>query len=1012
MHIWRQSSISFLSRFATLTPTITILFSAMPQKTTNARAWGTRFDTLPSSPPSSPPPPNAEVIGGTPSADASTYKKTEKAVTPHDASVFVGSLPTNIEHNELTRLLGEHLSEHTEIKNLKIIRDSKGGVCAFVQCEDATAAASLIHTLQTSVPKPFFGRILRYEPARAFRTLFISYRPPIQYKSDGEAIALDLPHAMRMWRPRNTKYLSILYNNEAIEAENSAVCDPNCEPVLFLQPVILDQTTLERLCAHFGPLEHFSVLNKLNVEEDQEVKSTTRSYPQPHDGPRLPGMNPGCFEVKWVHRDDSVSALMTLRRVPHLTVSWAHQPQSGPDFYQNRPPSNHPLDVQNNARASSNHPTPIMPSETDVFSNSRASPENWNANGSFDETKAGVEWTSDVHFPPLGDRKSDRRAQRGVWADNKKPSAHAALEPTESRPSSALSVVIAGKNGHNELSTTASVEENENTQEGDEPETPGLGMSPVTPKTNDSQQFPTTPATSVSEDDTTGKDASYFPGGEPKGIDPTSLFVGGLEMYGPDAWDEHRVTALFEKYGGLQSVRVVKPTNAKAAFAFVKFNNTESPARAVMNEHNSVHHGRTIRVQLRDCNPPRGSFRFHGRGTARGRHPHMNYGQRRFQENPEGDIMASNQVGHRQSTAEFEQSKFEAQSRSAPVSRHTSPEPEIKLEQATGEWYDQPTSATMTPPPHAGIPLGSGSPYPMPGGGYYQAPWPHAFPQQVPYVSYYPGYPAGYPMPTHQGHHSQQFASPVGSDASGPASAAPRPWPMYGYYNLPYPYATAQTSGEKSPSQSQAPLQPTGFIQNGAGTLIPLYQPEALDHYMTSNHINQSVSAQTQQPVPQQQGPPAVPVAHGTPQFAQYAPPGYAYPNAMPPMMGMQPRPFPAMTEAAWVAQSQVMLSQGNSPNIPSLPFRGQQFPDVNAGNNGPNNNRRQGPGGRRDQGGHNRGGQPKGMAGRQHQNRAGGSLQFHPNGELPQHLPRAPQFPTLATDHGHGQWISTTAHQ
>ncbi|KAF7307112.1 RNA binding protein [Mycena indigotica] len=598
--------------------------------------------------------------------------------------------------------------------------------------------------------------------------------------------------------------------------------------------------------------------------------------------------------------------------------------------------------------------------------------------------------------------------------DNKKPSAHAALEPTESsRPSSALSTVIAGKNAHHELSATASVEENENTQEGDEPETPGLGMSPVTPKTNDSQQFPTTPATSVSEDDTTGKDASYFPGGEPKGIDPTSLFVGGLEMYGPDAWDEHRVTALFEKYGGLQSVRVVKPTNAKAAFAFVKFNNTESPARAVMNEHNSVHHGRTIRVQLRDCNPPRGSFRFHGRGTARGRHPHMNYGQRRFQENPEGDIMASNQVGHRQSTAEFEQSKFEAQSRSAPVSRHTSPEPETKPEQATGEWYDQPTSATMTPPPHAGIPLGSGSPYPMPGGGYYQAPWPHAFPQQVPYVSYYPGYPAGYPMPTHQGHHSQQFASPVGSDASGPASAAPRPWPMYGYYNLPYPYATAQTSGEKSPSQSQAPLQPTGFIQNGAGTLIPLYQPEALDHYMTSNHINQPVSAQTQQPVPQQQGPPAVPVAHGTPQFAQYAPPGYAYPNAMPPMMGMQPRPFPAMTEAAWVAQSQVMLSQGNSPNIPSLPFRGQQFPEVNAGNNGPNNNRRQGPGGRRDQGGHNnRGGQPKGMPGRQHQNRAGGSLQFHPNGELPQHLPRAPQFPTLATDHGHGQWISTTAHQ
>lgn len=29
----------------------------------------------------------------------------------------------------------EHLSEHTQIKNIKVVRDSKGGVCAFVQCE-------------------------------------------------------------------------------------------------------------------------------------------------------------------------------------------------------------------------------------------------------------------------------------------------------------------------------------------------------------------------------------------------------------------------------------------------------------------------------------------------------------------------------------------------------------------------------------------------------------------------------------------------------------------------------------------------------------------------------------------------------------------------------------------------------------------------------------------------------------------------------------------------------------
>ena len=36
---------------------------------------------------------------------------------------------------DLTRMLMEHLSEHTQIKNIKVVRDSKGGVCAFVQCE-------------------------------------------------------------------------------------------------------------------------------------------------------------------------------------------------------------------------------------------------------------------------------------------------------------------------------------------------------------------------------------------------------------------------------------------------------------------------------------------------------------------------------------------------------------------------------------------------------------------------------------------------------------------------------------------------------------------------------------------------------------------------------------------------------------------------------------------------------------------------------------------------------------
>ena len=45
------------------------------------------------------------------------------------------SLPSHIEHTELTRMLTEHLADYPEIKSVKVVRDNKGGVCAFVQCE-------------------------------------------------------------------------------------------------------------------------------------------------------------------------------------------------------------------------------------------------------------------------------------------------------------------------------------------------------------------------------------------------------------------------------------------------------------------------------------------------------------------------------------------------------------------------------------------------------------------------------------------------------------------------------------------------------------------------------------------------------------------------------------------------------------------------------------------------------------------------------------------------------------
>jgi hypothetical protein len=91
-------------------------------------------------------------------------------------------------------MLSDHLSGHPEVQTVKVVRDSKGGTCAFIQCQvrlcyhrfsiylqsctpqDAETAATLITNLHSSAPKHFMGRCLRYEPARALRTLVVSYR--------------------------------------------------------------------------------------------------------------------------------------------------------------------------------------------------------------------------------------------------------------------------------------------------------------------------------------------------------------------------------------------------------------------------------------------------------------------------------------------------------------------------------------------------------------------------------------------------------------------------------------------------------------------------------------------------------------------------------------------------------------------------------------------------------------------------------------------------------------------
>ena len=212
---------------------------------------------------------------------------------------------------------------------------------------------------------------------------------------------------------------------------------------------------------------------------------------------------------------------------------------------------------------------------------------------------ARSDWT-ETDFPPLGDSKGERKADCGVWGERStKTENEEAVMFVVSVPSwNALdaltsifdlysilrspSPTLSPATPHMAAEQFGNLDETPETtpaypdddQEVDMPSTPGFGMSPITPKTPGSL-FPTTP-TSTSGD----LQAISFKGyGSKENIpyygdanraerelDPTTLFVGGLEPFGPDAWDEAKVGNFFAKFGGLENVKVVRPCKCSDFF--------------------------------------------------------------------------------------------------------------------------------------------------------------------------------------------------------------------------------------------------------------------------------------------------------------------------------------------------------------------------------------------------------------------------------------------------------------
>ncbi|EGO05305.1 hypothetical protein SERLA73DRAFT_157880 [Serpula lacrymans var. lacrymans S7.3] len=980
-------------------------------QTIQSRTWGTRFDSLVSSP-SSPTLKSTlscesvALTSDTNIAHASNRKQHERM--PHDSSVFVGSLPCNIEHQELNRLLSEHLSGYTEPQNIKVVRDSKGGTCAFIQCQDAASAARLIDTLHSLSPRQFMGRYLRFEPARAFRTLLISYRCPRQYvpsDSTGRVfgdfkrdrlVELELPSAMKLWRNAGAKYLSILYNSDACTAAEVEGLQVNVNynanaPNLFLSPLLFDAETLQAITALFGPVEYFAPYSpekeNLGMPFALELKDI---------------MDSGCWEVKWRYRDDCVSALMQSHNASYHNMNQAHSNATSYSFHVQAGSNNNPTkdfggimsspesylppssrftgvgDKVSTARDSPLTPTLPRSAPGDFLSTPRSSSisddRDWtrnvvsatvtpsrarahslsyrsgsslrvgdNADDSHISGSTAVNW-SENDFPPLGNMSKNQETQGHLWGDRM------TAAEGEDHDDSTLALFGTPRLPASQVDPAEREDEGQDVDV-DIPPTPEFGTSPVTPKTPGSL-VPLTPTTgsyigdfqSVSSKGYHGKGVSmYTEEKRESALDPTTIFVGGLEMYGPNAWDEERVRNFFSRFGGVETVKVVRPVNKRSAFAFVKFDNTESPIRAVNEEHNRVLDGRPIRVQLRDWNPPhRAVWKF-----SRGRGRFQQFGATRHSVEQADDqsedfctntsllsLNSEDQVADvdtgsfadKSSISESKDVNLKPRSENSIVKWSTDAQNSGDVDRGEAQRTDSTSiekssthdSSTLrqsavpqsddldkpwmqgTHPPittsssYASVSGPTPMAYPIPAVGYYpqQGGWMPGFAPQIQYPVPF-AYPGTYAYP--------QYPNPAGSDTSGPPSGTQTPFPqpgaMYAGIDIglqpfiPYPaYSVRTVSFDQTQSQSsgtpqpQAPLLPTGFIQGDQGMLVPVYPPDALDQYMSGTQGQQVAAA----------GPPVQ--AQNTPPWRPYSQPP-VYPPTIPiaSIPGLHPPPFQAI---------------------------------------------------------------------------------------------------------------------
>ncbi|KAI0034167.1 hypothetical protein K488DRAFT_84256 [Vararia minispora EC-137] len=1008
------------------------------------RAWGTRFDSLhsvtsspPLADPNAPPTDHMTPISLKPGPTLNPIDSQRPPSTPaksadgpsNDASIFMDPA-------DLSRRLSDHLSAYIDVKQVKVIRDNRGGVCAFVRCRDPATAAQFIQDVKARSLEPFMGRNLRFEHARSSRKLLFSYRqahiaPMRIVDESGATESLEPATVMRLHKPQGSRFVTIHYNAEALQPPSpcsSSDDEDTSKGVLegqgmLLSPLRYDGETLAKIVSAFGPIEHFGVYSP-PAGDDGELPP----LPPQHAGPRSEGMEAGCWEVKWEHRDDCMAALMSLRHVPHLSVSWAHLAGaraggSGPHLASPFTPStrprmgghpaewasplhfehklartlparfavHHPPTTSNSTRSSDIEPDTAAAtygsgSSTRLVSRTGSTLNNGDHRDAPRSAQAGNDWAEVASHPasqilaatpgspnigrspitprstvsalPNGSpvrvtvsvREADAASASASWHEDEK-AAHAdrgfgeaaaasqgvtpigdphgkhcthagaplsaapplsilthSLQPMPTIPPATRSLYMDNTSGvqpgppmsypldaaFRALSMT----------HGETLDDPAL----LTPETNVELITPVSPHVAVYQpqvvhdgdgdmvEESIQTELAKQGQGQ-KHLDHTTIFIGGMEMYGPNAWDEARVRAVFEQFGYIEGIKFIRPNHKKSAFAFVRYRDVQSSSRAVMVEHNKIYAGRQLRVQIRENNPQKPFFMFppgererlSGRqaGARASRTSVYEVGklQRRWPSNTRRSIDHSSMLSRNGATEPSSDGMLSSASPAAsfastyPATTATqTPEPtSVPVSQA------MPPSTTVFTPYHAPVqpvqtsaiaPQPSVHPPPPQHPGYFMPqPWMmHPYPYPMPFAPY-PGYVFPSPQRTHgqEGSHSPAF--PAGYQ---PPAFYPYPYPMIApvipAVDQHPPQQTQRVQGAETPSRQAPPLVPTSFVQGEHG-LMPVYAPEALDQYMSRANGGQPVATDRAiAPTP-----PAAPIPSPAGPWHGY---GYAYPHA------------------------------------------------------------------------------------------------------------------------------------